>query len=107
MKITGVRTRLYEFQMPRALGDANLPSGSNRAAGLAVFLDTDDGVTGVATGSPGASGAIHGLAESLLVGQDPRGVRGHWKRMVDAVFKGGNRGQVTGAISALDIALWD
>jgi L-alanine-DL-glutamate epimerase-like enolase superfamily enzyme len=27
--------------------------------------------------------------------------------MVDAVFKGGNRGAVTGAISALDIALWD
>jgi L-alanine-DL-glutamate epimerase-like enolase superfamily enzyme len=74
---------------------------------LAVFLDTDQGVTGVTTGSPGARAAIHGLAADLLVGQDPRGVRGLWKRMVDAVFKGGNRGTVTGAISALDIALWD
>jgi L-alanine-DL-glutamate epimerase-like enolase superfamily enzyme len=54
-----------------------------------------------------ARAAIHGLANDLLVGQDPRGVRGLWKRMVDAVFKGGNRGAVTGAISALDIALWD
>jgi L-alanine-DL-glutamate epimerase-like enolase superfamily enzyme len=107
MKITGVRTRLYEFKAGRALGDVNLPSGSDRGAGLAVFVDTDQGITGVTTGSPGARGAIHSLADSLLVGQDPRGVRGLWKRMVDAVFKGGNRGAVTGAISALDIALWD
>jgi L-alanine-DL-glutamate epimerase-like enolase superfamily enzyme len=107
MKITGVRTRLYEFRAGRALGDVNLPTGSDRANGLAVFVDTDEGITGVTTGGPGARGAIHGLAESCLVGQDPRGVRGLWKRMVDAVFKGGNRGAVTGAISALDIALWD
>ena len=107
MKITGVRTRLYEFIAGRALGDANLPTGSSRANGLAVFLDTDEGLTGCFTAGPGARGAIHGLTESLLVGQDPRGVRGLWKRMVDAAFKGGNRGQITGAISALDIALWD
>jgi len=107
MKVTGVRTRLYEFTAARALGDANLPTGSDRANGLAVFLDTDEGITGVTTSGPGAQAAIHGLADAFLVGQDPRGVRGLWKRMVDAVFKGGNCGQVTGAISALDIALWD
>ena len=50
---------------------------------------------------------VHSLVDELLVGQDPRGVRGLWKRMVDAAFKGGNRGLVTSAISALDIALWD
>lgn len=107
MKITGVRTRLYEFTAARALGDANLPTGSDRANGLAVFLDTDEGLTGCITGSPAARGAIHSLTENLLVGQDPRGVRGLWKRMVDAVFKGGNRGAITSAISALDICLWD
>jgi L-alanine-DL-glutamate epimerase-like enolase superfamily enzyme len=107
MRVTGVRTRLYEFTAGRALGDANLPTGSDRANGMAVFLDTDEGLTGCITASPGARGMVHSLAESLLLGQDPRGVRGLWKRMVDAVFKGGNRGQVTGAISALDIALWD
>jgi L-alanine-DL-glutamate epimerase-like enolase superfamily enzyme len=107
MQITGVRTRLYEYTAGRALGDVNLPTGSARGAGLAVFLDTDAGVTGVMNGSPGARTSIHRLAEDLLVGQDPRGVRGLWKRMVDAVFKGGNRGAVTSAISALDIALWD
>ncbi len=107
MKITGVRTRLYEFEMARALGDANLPTGSNRAAGLAIFLETDEGVLGVMNGNPGARGVIHAMVEELLVGRDPRGVRGLWKRMVDRVFKGGNRGTVSSAISNLDIALWD
>src|SRR3954447_14923488 len=98
MKITGVRTRLYEFTAGRALGDVNLPTGSDHANGLAVFVDTDEGITGVATGGPGARAAIHGLAESLLGGPAPGGVRGLWKGLVDAVFKGGNRGMVTGAI---------
>jgi L-alanine-DL-glutamate epimerase-like enolase superfamily enzyme len=107
MKVTGVRTRLYEFTAGRALGDVNLPEGSDRGNGLAVFLDTDEGVTGVMSGNPGSRGMVHSLVDELLVGQDPRGVRGLWKRMADAVFKGGNRGLVTSAISALDIALWD
>ena len=107
MKITGVRTRLYEFRSARKLADANYPPGSDLGAGLAIFLDTDEGVTGVMSGNPGSRGTVHGLVDELLVGQDPRGVRGLWKRMVDAVFKGGNRGVVTSAISALDIALWD
>jgi L-alanine-DL-glutamate epimerase-like enolase superfamily enzyme len=47
------------------------------------------------------------MVDTLLVGKDPRGVLGHWNEMVDYVFKGGNRGQATDAISALDVALWD
>jgi L-alanine-DL-glutamate epimerase-like enolase superfamily enzyme len=107
MKITGVRTRLYEFRAARKLADANYPPGSDLSAGLAIFLDTDEGVSGVMSGNPGSRGMVHSLVEELLVGQDPRGVRGLWKRMVDSAFKGGNRGLVTSAISALDIALWD
>lgn len=107
MKITGVRTKHYFFEMSRPLGDANLPQGSRAASGLAVFLDTDEGVSGVMPGNPGAEALIHRMAEELLVGQDPRGVRGLWKKMVDSVFKGNNRGLVSAALSNLDIALWD
>ncbi|MFN8526173.1 MAG: mandelate racemase/muconate lactonizing enzyme family protein [Chloroflexota bacterium] len=107
MKITGIRTTPYVFDMARSLGDANGPAGSARSAGLAIFLDTDQGVTGVMTGNPGAERLIRSLAEELLVGQDPRGVRGLWKTMVDRAFKGGNRGLIAIAISNLDIALWD
>jgi L-alanine-DL-glutamate epimerase-like enolase superfamily enzyme len=45
--------------------------------------------------------------EPLLIGEDPRGVRGLWKKMSDFVFKGGSVGVVNDALSALDVALWD
>jgi L-alanine-DL-glutamate epimerase-like enolase superfamily enzyme len=107
MKITGVRTRLYEYRTVRKLADANDPTGSDSGSGLATFIDTDEGVTGVMVGNPGARGTIHSLVNGLLVGQDPRGVRGLWKRMIDSAFKGGIRGPVASAISTIDIALWD
>ena len=47
MKITGVRTILYEIELTRLLGDANSPSGRRRAAQTAIFLDTDEGFTGI------------------------------------------------------------
>lgn len=106
MRITGIRTTRYTYDMQRPIGDANFPEGRRRWIGLAVFIDTDAGVTGVSIGSPAARRFIDAF-EPLLVGEDPRGVRGLWRRMVDRAFKGGNRGVVCDAIAALDIALWD
>jgi len=106
MKITGIKTTLYEHDMPRRMGDANSPAGRVRAAGLAVEVETDEGLTGAAVGSSAARGQIHGF-EPLLIGQDPRRVRGLWKRLVDKVFKGGHDGIANDAISALDVAMWD
>jgi len=106
MKITRIRTKLYEFETIRPLGDANSPQGRKKSAGLSIFIDTDEGLTGVSMGSPPARQTILSL-EPLLIGADPRGVRGLWKKMVDWVFKGGNRGIAGDAISCLDIALWD
>jgi len=64
-------------------------------------------VTGIAYGSPVARAHIHSMVEQLLVGRDPRGVRGLWQKMDNVVFKGNNRGIVNDAISAIDVALWD
>src|SRR5215217_7650383 len=88
MKITGVRTILYEFAMKRSLGDANSPRGRDRASSLAIFIDSDEGVTGISYGSPVARPHIHSLVDQLLVGRDPRGVRGLWQKMDVVVFKG-------------------
>ena len=106
MKVTGIRTRPYQFRMTRRLGDANFPEGRQMSAGMVVFVDSDEGITGISIGSPGARSAVHSL-EPLIVGKDPRGVKGLWKRMIDAVFKGGNEGVASDAISAIDVALWD
>lgn len=107
MKITGVRTTLYQFEMTRPLGDANNPRGGKKASHLAVWIDTDAGLSGVTISSGSARRHIHSFVEQLLVGSDPRGVKGLWQRMVDRVFKGNNRGLVNDAISAIDVALWD
>ncbi len=107
MKITGIRSTLFEHKMARSIGDANNPRGRGQYAALAVFLDTDEGLTGVSLGNPTMRGHIHSMADNLLMGRDPRGVVGLWQRMADFAFKGGNRGYVTDVISALDIALWD
>jgi len=104
MKITGVRSQTYEIELDRPLGDANGPYGNTHLLMSALFLDTDEGLTGV---SFGGGRLVHDLVDQLLVGRDPRGVRGLWKRMMDHAFKGGNAGAISGAIAAIDVALWD
>ena len=103
MKITDVRVRRYEYLLSRKIGDVNYPVGIDQCTGSICFIDTDEGITGV---SLGGSGSIAKLA-ALIVGEDPRGVVGLWKRMLDFVFKGGNEGQDKAALSAIDVALWD
>jgi len=103
MKITGYRMDKYEYRMDRPLGDANIPTGGDYNAGALLYIDTDEGITGVALGGNGAVADLFPLIE----GEDPRGVTGLWKKMVDFVFKAGNEGQDHGAISAIDCALWD
>jgi len=107
MKITQIRTQPYQFEFTRPIGDANNPYGGSYVGGLAVFVDTDDGLTGITFSSAAVEPFLRGLADAYLIGQDPRGVRGLWQKMVDAVFKANNRGILNDAIGALDIALWD
>ena len=116
MKITGVRTKLYEFELTRPLGDANVPNLDRSQAKrlcMGVFIDTDEDITGVMAFGPtipidlAARSHIHSLVDGLLIGLDPRGVKGHWQKMIDTVFRHGSRAILGDAISAIDIALWD
>jgi len=104
LKITGVRTQPYQIQLHRPIGDANNPDGGRLMPSEALFLDTDEGLSGI---SFGGGPMVSELVEQVLMGKDPRGVRGLWNQMVDYVFKGGHRGQSAAAVSALDLALWD
>lgn len=106
MKIIRVRTQPYQIKMKRPIGDANYPTGRDAMAATALWLDTDEGISGLSLGGTGG-GLVQLMVDELLVGKDPRGVLGHWNTMVDYVFKGGNRGHATAAIAALDVALWD
>jgi len=106
MKITGVTTQLFEYRISRRRGDAHNPAGRSRQNGVVVQVHTDEGLTGVSMGLPSCEPHVPMLA-SLLIGQDPRRVRGLWQRMADRLFKPGNVGAMNDALSALDIALWD
>ncbi len=106
MQITDVQTRLFEFTMPRRLGDANSPQGRSEGASMITRIETDQGISGISLHQPQARASVDDL-KRLLIGEDPRGVVGLWQRMVDTVFKGGNSGIVTDAIASLDVALWD
>ena len=106
MKITGVRLRPYQITLQRPIGDVNNPTGSNKVTSTAVFIDSDEALSGIAI-AQGCGEIVVRMVDELLIGKDPRGVLGHWNTMMSHVFKGGNRGAVTAAIATIDTALWD
>lgn len=105
-KVTGVRTYPYNYTMTRRIGDVHLPDGTDAGSDMAVMIDTDEDVTGVAVAYGHGTAAVEQFAP-LLIGQDPRSVRGLWERTRALAFKLGATGPAKIAISALDVALWD
>ncbi len=101
MKITGFRVENYTMQMDRPIADSNYPAGDDLMPSSLLWIETDEGVSGIAPGGGDVERFFH-----LLEGQDPREVVGLWRRMVDNVHKGGLVA-VGGPISSIDIALWD
>ncbi len=105
MRITGVRTVMYEYPLRHPIGDVQ-SHGFRRMADVAVFLDTDEPLVGVAIAGGSAASSIHLLAAEL-VGRDPRAVRALYERMQRIAFKAGPHGPLAVAIAALDCTLWD
>ena len=103
MKITDYKLDKYIQQLDRAIGDANYPKGDDLMGMSILRIETDEDITGIA---PGGNDAVEDLFH-VIEGKDPRGVTGLWKEMVDWVHKGNNEGEINGAISAIDVALWD
>ena len=76
---------------------------------LFVQVHTDAGITGLgesgAWGFLEASGTVSETFKSYLIGQDPLRIEHHWQYMYrSSHFTGA---VIMGAISAIDIALWD
>lgn len=106
MRITGVRTALYEYPVRRPIGDVQLPDGARRIAEVAVCVTSDEELVGVAIAGAGAGAVIRALGEHL-VGRDPREVRGLHDLLLRLTFKGGHEGIAGSAVAALDTAIWD
>jgi len=78
---------------------------------ILVSVETDAGIVGVgdATNFPGGLAVEGALAEldALLRGDDPRRVGPLWTKMQRHLTYVGSAGASVGAISGVDIALWD
>jgi L-alanine-DL-glutamate epimerase-like enolase superfamily enzyme len=106
VKVTEISFKPYTYELLRTIGDVNLPEGVNEGSELAVFVHTDEGVTGCSVGAGSAEQTLPALTD-LVIGSDPRSVRSIWNRMTARAFKAGNHGPMSAGISAIDRALWD
>ena len=106
MKVTEISFKPYTYELLRTIGDVNLPEGVNEGSELAVYVHTDEGVTGCSVGAGNAEQTLPALTD-LVIGSDPRSVRSIWNRMTTRAFKAGNHGPMSAGISAIDRALWD
>ena len=112
MKITHVRAHVLrsELAQPFAFSQGWVAS---RGATL-VEVQTDEGVTGwgealcqgLQPPEIAASAVEHAL-KGLILGKDPLEPEVLWHRMYHHTRDYGQKGAVIGAISAIDIALWD
>lgn len=103
MKITGYRCLRTFHDWGRPVGDVNGVIGSGVTEVPVLLLETDEGVTGVGTGS------VHDVERLFpaIEGEDPRAVSSLYDRMLAQVFKAGHAGATFGGIGTLDMALWD
>jgi L-alanine-DL-glutamate epimerase-like enolase superfamily enzyme len=65
-----------------------------------VELLTDTELTGIAIGVDASGTSIESLVKDVLIGANPRGVRGLWQRMTESPSS-------PEAVGLLDVALWD
>jgi L-rhamnonate dehydratase len=83
--------------------------GVSAVGSLVVEIETEAGVTGVATGSGGVPAAwlIKNHFARFLVGEDARNLNRIWDELYRASLPYGRKGLPVMAISSVDLALWD
>ena len=109
MKITDVRAEVYRW--PRATPITNGLYTYTHSGINVVYIDTDEGITGVGLGSgiqdaPEVGVAILEHIKQVIIGRDPLDNERHWHEMWRPKLVG-RRGITTRVISGIDIALWD
>lgn len=108
MKIGSVRTHLLNYQLEDPIG-SSVGVYQERQA-LLVEIETTDGIVGwgEAAAWPPASGSVIETAlKPILLGRDPLDISVLWHEMYVKTRHFGQKGVALGAISGVDIALWD
>lgn len=112
MKITKINT--YTLRTKLETPFAFSQGWVNERGATLVEIETDAGVTGWGEAlcqglQPPeiAAAAIRSSLAPLVLGSDPRDIEVLWHRMYTRTRDFGGKGAIIGAISAIDIALWD
>ena len=111
MKITDIKTIILKYPYESFIADGQ--SACFGRGALLIQVETDAKITGL--GECATFGAsmtamadiIENQLKGLLIGQNPLDIERLWETMVWTNFANGRRGIVMGAISGIDIALWD
>jgi galactonate dehydratase len=119
MKIVDIRTFPMQVDAPNLRGWASDGSFGDRPASkglkgtrnwLFVKVHTDEGIVGIGEGSGWPrviASAVQDL-KSILIGEDPTHIERIWQKMMVAIMGHGMTGTVgAGAMTAIDMALWD
>lgn len=111
MKITDIQTIQLTYPYTSYIADGCSPCFGRGA--LLVQVETDEGISGLGECATfGASmsamaDVVERQLKRLLLGKNPLDIEYLWETMVWSNFANGRRGIVMGAISGIDIALWD
>ncbi|MFR5600915.1 MAG: mandelate racemase/muconate lactonizing enzyme family protein [Lachnospiraceae bacterium] len=111
MKITDIKTICLKYPYQEFIADGQ--SACFGRGALLIQVETDTEITGLGECATfGASMSamadiIEHQLKPLMIGQNPLDIERLWETMVWSNFANGRRGLVMGAISGIDIALWD
>lgn len=108
MKIVDVKTHLLTYRLTDPIG-SSVGTYHTRQA-LLVEITTDEGIVGwgeAAAGPAAAQRLIELQYRPLILGRDPADIAVMWHEMYVSSRHFGQKGVAIGAISGVDIALWD
>jgi galactonate dehydratase len=111
MRITAVTPYIMQAGAPgeTAWGTGGLSTAGSRHWCF-VKIETDQGITGIGEGSGWPKVVATAIADlaTILIGEDARDIDRLWHRMFTAQMGHGQTGVIgSGAIGAIDMALWD
>lgn len=113
MKITSVDLYELKYKYNKKLVMNDALGTSKARQGLLIRIETDSNIYGIGEawsyGSPTRiqKAIIEDQLVPILIGQDPTKIEWLFQKMYWRTIAHGRRGLIMGAISGLDIALWD
>lgn len=110
MKITDVKS--YKLKYPTTPGFADALAAIAYRDVYLCIITTDNGLEGYGEGFAlgcldSVAAAVEESIKPILIGRDPDDLEAIRENIYNSCYRYGRRGIFTGAMSAVDIALWD